>query len=300
MFDYSALAAVAAVVRTGSFDAAANRLGVTPSAVSQRVKGLEERLGAPLVVRATPCTATAAGQRLCAHFDQVSLLEHDLLSDTPWATADTPSLTLKIAINSDSLATWFPAAAARFAAVQAATLDLILDDEAHTAERLRTGEVLAAVTTTGKAVQGCRTIPLGALRYVATASPAYRDRHFKDGVTHLALSRAPVLRFDPRDALQNLWAMQTLGQVIEAPTHWAPSTHGFLDLTLAGIGWSLTPEPLAEPLIAEGRLVELEPRTRLDVPLFWRHLRITSHLIDDLTRAVREASSACLVKPETS
>lgn len=297
MLDYPSLAAVAAVARTGSFDAAAQTLGVTPSAVSQRVKGLEERLGAPLIVRGSPCTTTDAGARLCAHFDQVALLEHELLADEPgWDDRlDTRPPSLRIALNADSLATWFPAAAVRFAAAGAATLDLILDDEAHTAERLRTGQVLAAVTTTGKAIQGCRTTPLGALRYRATASPAYCARHFPHGVTEAALALAPVLRFDPRDALQDRWMVQRFGAAIPAPTHQAPSTQGFLDLTLAGLAWSMTPEPLAAPLIARGELIDLDPDTCVDVPLFWRRPRLSSRLIADLTEAVREAATRQLI-----
>lgn len=284
-------------VRTGSFEGAAQALGVTASAISQRVKGLEERLGSPLVVRAAPCTATTAGARLCAHFDQVALLEHDILAEEPtWAEAiNARPLSLRIALNADSLATWFPPAASRFAATSTATLDLILDDEAHTAERLRTGQVLAAVTTTGKPIQGCRTVPLGTLRYVATASPAFCDRRFSPGVTKEALMKAPVLRFDPRDELQNRWMTQKLGAPVDAPTHQVPSTQGFLDLTLAGLGWSLTPEPLATPLIAQGRLIDMDPHVRVDVALFWRHLRLSARLITDLTDAVREAASRQLV-----
>ena len=297
LLDYPSLAAVAAVARTGSFDAAAQTLGVTPSAVSQRVKGLEERLGAPLIVRGSPCAPTDAGARLCAHFDQVALLEHELLADEPgWGDRlDTRPPSLRIALNADSLATWFPAAAVRFAAAGAATLDLILDDEAHTAERLRTGQVLAAVTTTGKAIQGCRTTPLGALRYRATASPTYCARHFPHGVTEAALPLAPVLRFDPRDALQDRWMVQRFGAAIAAPTHQAPSTQGFLDLTLAGLAWSMTPEPLAAPLIARGELIDLAPDTCIDVPLFWRRPRLSSRLITDLTEAVREAAARQLI-----
>jgi LysR family transcriptional regulator (chromosome initiation inhibitor) len=297
VIDYASLAAVAAVVHTGSFESAALQLGVTPSAVSQRVKGLEERVGVPLVVRAAPCIATAAGARLCAHFDQVALLEHDLLADAPWAATfggQTP--TLKVAVNADSLATWFPAAAARFTASNAAALNLVLDDENRTADRLRAGEVLAAVTTTGKPVQGCRTVSLGALRYVATATPAYVRRYFGGGVSAEALAAAPVIRFEPGDLLQNQWTMQAIGAAVEAPTHWVPSTRGFLDFTLQGVGWSLTPQGLAAPFLASGELVDLDQRIRVDVPLFWQHVRLTAHLIGDLTSAVRAVGGAYLVQ----
>ena len=293
MLDYPALAALAAVIRTGSFDTAADTLSVTPSAVSQRVKGLEERLGLPLVIRATPCRPTEAGARLVAHLDQVALLEHDMMAGDPvWAAAFGGARpTLKIALNADSLGTWFPGAAARFAAMQPNTLSLVLDDEADTAERLRAGEVIAAVTTAGKTVAGCRTLSLGSLRYLAVATPDFRDRHFPNGVTTERLAEAPVLRFSPRDRLQLQWTEKVVGSPMEGPTHWVPSTQGFLDFTLAGVGWSLTPERLASPLITSGCLVDLGPGVIVDVPLFWQHLRITTRLIEDLTRAVRAGAA---------
>ena len=78
MLDYLGLAALAAVVREGSFERAARKLHVTPSAVSQRIKQLEERTGQVLVQRGTPCTGTEAGRRLCLHLEQVALLENAL------------------------------------------------------------------------------------------------------------------------------------------------------------------------------------------------------------------------------
>jgi LysR family transcriptional regulator (chromosome initiation inhibitor) len=154
--------------------------------------------------------------------------------------------------------------------------------------------VIAAVTTTGKAVAGCRTLSLGSLRYVAAATPDFRDRHFPDGVTAERLAEAPVLRFSPRDRLQLQWTEKVAGRPIEGPTHWVPSTQGFLDFTQASVAWSLTPERLAAPLIASGRLIDLAPGVIVDVPLFWQHLRITTRLIEDLTKAVRAEAAGWL------
>ncbi len=152
MFDAASLAAVGAVVRTGSFEKAARQLHVTPSAISQRVKNLEDRLGAVLIVRGQPCTATATGMRLCRHADEVGLLEHRLLEDLEKIKPDTRPLTIRIAVNADSLATWFVAA---MAATRGVLFDLVLDDQDHSAEWLRRGEVSAAVTATLAAPQGC-------------------------------------------------------------------------------------------------------------------------------------------------
>src|SRR4051812_9183668 len=141
MLDYASLAAVAAVAREGSFDKAAAVLGVTPSAVSQRVKSLEERVGATLLTRGVPCRPTEIGAKLCAHVQQVRLLESEVIRDLPGIVGTTvePS-TVRVAVNADSVSTWFPQAAALFAAETRAMLDLVLEDEAHTADRLRSGE----------------------------------------------------------------------------------------------------------------------------------------------------------------
>ena len=299
MIDYPALAALAAVLREGGFDRAAATLGVTPSAVSQRVRGLEERLGCVLVVRGQPPVATAAGARLCAHLDRVRLLEGEMAAALPGLGATPSPPRLRVAVNADSLGSWFPPAASGFAAATGALLDLVLEDEDHTADRLRSGAVLAAVTTEPVPVQGCRMVRLGALRYVATASPDFLRRHCPQGVTPEALARAPRLRFDPRDALQDRWARLALGMELPgpgAPVHLVPSTQGFLDLTLLGLGWALQPEPLVAPHLAAGRLVALG-ETRLDVPLHWQHARLGQGLLRRLTQDVLEAARRRLVPP---
>ena len=296
MLDYpavAAVAAVAAVVREGSFERAADALGITPSAVSQRVRGLEERLGSVLVVRGQPCRPTDLGRRLCAHVDRVRLLEADLAPALGADAAAGPP-TLRVAVNADRLATWFPDAAAAFARDSGALLDLVLDDEAHTADRLRAGEVIAAVTADPEPVQGCRTVGLGALRYVACASPEFVARHFAGGVTPAALAAAPCLRFDRRDPLQARWAREAHGVELRAPTHWVPSTQAFLDLALAGLAWGLQPVALAGPHIAARRLVALPPRQPVAVALHWTVARLHAAPLRALTEAVRAAAAGSL------
>lgn len=295
MLDYAALEALAAVVREGGFDRAAVALGVTPSAVSQRVKGLEQRVGAVLVSRGQPCRATAIGARLCAHVDQVRLLESDVVADLPRLAGPAPGPTvLRVAVNADSVSTWFPAAAARFAAETGALLDLVLEDEAHTADRLRSGEVLAAVTADPAPVPGCRTHPLGEITYLAAATPAFVAQWFADGVDAAALDAAPMLRFDRRDGLQARWAAEAVGAEPSPPTHWTPSTQGMLDMTLAGLGWAMAPLVLARPHLDAGRLVELPPGHRVTVALYWQRTRLAARLLDQLTAAVRATAAEAL------
>uniref|UniRef100_A4X0D4 HTH lysR-type domain-containing protein n=1 Tax=Cereibacter sphaeroides (strain ATCC 17025 / ATH 2.4.3) TaxID=349102 RepID=A4X0D4_CERS5 len=295
MLDYPLLAALAAVVREGGFDRAAAVLGVTPSAVSQRIRALEERVGATLVVRSQPPVPTEAGARLCAHVERVRLLESELADLPALAGPEEGPATLRVAVNADSLGSWFLPAAARFSAATGALLDLVLEDEEHTAARLRTGEVLAAVTADPTPVTGCRTRALGALRYVASASPAFLARHFPEGVNPTALGRAPVLRFDRKDGLQARWVRQTFGHELKAPTHWVPSTQGFLDASLAGLGWALNPLPLAAGHLEAGRLAELVPGRPLDVPLHWQHARLGARLLEALTREVAAEARRRLV-----
>lgn len=294
MLDYALLSALAAVLREGSFERAAAVLHVTPSAVSQRIKLLEERLGQVLVVRGQPCTGTEAGLRLARHAEQVAMLEHTLHDELPSLTDAATPATLRVAVNADSLATWFITAAAAFAQATGALLDVSLDDQDHTAERLRAGEVLAAVTTLALPVQGCRSLPLGRMRYLATASPAFMQRWFADGVSAAALAQAPSLTFNQKDRLQALWIEQALGQPVLTPRHWLPASQAFVDATCAGLGWGMNPASLVAPLLANGQLVQLLPAQPLFVALCWQHARRAPPLLTALTDAVRAAARLVL------
>lgn len=292
MLDYAHLSALAAVVRTGSFERAAQHLNVTPSAVSQRIKLLEERFGTVLVIRGQPCTATDVGRRLCQHVGQVALLETALRRSLPGLEAESQPATLRIAVNADSLATWFIPAMAR---TEGYLFDLVLDDQDHSSEWLRRGEVVAAVTGHGTPIQGCDCIPLGALRYVATASPGYRARWFADGFDETAAARAPCLIFNQKDRLQTEWLRQVLGADIHPPLHWLPSSQAFVDAALAGIGWGMNPEVLVSDHLRSGRLVALRPDRPLDVRLFWQQSRIVSPVLGDVTRAVVDQARSMLL-----
>ncbi len=296
MIDYAAALAVAAIVRTGSFEKAARALGVTPSAISQRVRLLEERLGAVLIERGNPCAATEKGAWLCRHVDLVGMLESDLLERLP-GLGDRQSgpVTLDIAVNADSLGTWFLPAAARFTRGSKALLNIAVDDQDHTADWLRRGRVVAAVTSLKKPVAGCKVSALGRLRYHATASPDFVHRHFADGVTAAALARAPALTFNQKDALQRDCARATLGAGEPGPTHWLPSTQGFVEASLHGMGWSLNPIHLVADHLAASRLVELVPGATLDVTLYWQVSRLVSSQFPDLSREVLAAAKKALL-----
>jgi LysR family transcriptional regulator (chromosome initiation inhibitor) len=297
LLDYASLAAVATIVREGSFERAARALNVTPSAISQRVKQLEERLGCVLIVRGQPCTATETGRVLCRHVEQVGMLEQDLRAAlprvAPFGKVD-GRVTLRVAVNADSLGTWFIGAMAAFLNGDRALLDIALDDQEHTLDWLRSGEVQAAVTANSRPVQGCDSAALGKLRYAAVASPAYVQRYFPRGVTAAALAEAPSLNFDRKDRLQARWIRGVCRRNVDVPIHWLPSIHAFVDAGLAGIGWGVNPLPLVQGQLHNGTLVELIPGRTLSVPLFWQHTRLQMPMLARLTKTVVSTARGAL------
>lgn len=296
MLDYAALSALAAVIREGSFERAALALHVTPSAVSQRIRMLEERVGCALVIREQPCRATDTGRRLCQHVDRVQLLEQELQGTMPaLAPQGITRVALPVAVNADSLATWFAPAIAAFGAVAPVLVEVAVDDQDHTGQWLRSGKVLAAVTGTARPAAGCNSRPLGAMRYVAAASPAFMDRHFAGGVTPGSLAQAPSLVFDAKDALQDRWVKRLCHRRVELPRHTLPSPQAFVTAAVAGMGWGLQPQALVAAQLQDGSLVELVPQTALDVPLYWQHARVASALLDGLSRVIQDAAARALL-----
>ena len=286
MLDYPQLQALSAVHRRGSFDLAAASLGITPSAVSQRIKALEDRIGALLIQRGQPCTATETGLRLIHHFDAVMLMEAALPLPDPAPAA------VRIAVNADSLATWVIPA---LSACPGMLFDIVIDDQDVSQDWLRRGEVAGAITSHPGPLQGCDTVPLGRLRYHASASPDFVARWLADGVTPAALTRAPALTFSDKDRLQSDWLATHLGPGIAYPTHRLASSQGFVDAALAGLGWGMNPAPLVAGYLAAGRLVELIPGTPLDIALHWQFARRTAPALEPLTRALRTAAKRVLL-----
>jgi LysR family transcriptional regulator (chromosome initiation inhibitor) len=290
MLDYTQLAALTAIHRRGSFELAAAALGVTPSAISQRLKALEERMGTRLIRRGQPCRATDPGLHLVRHFEDVALLETALQHGLPNPAAG--QTTIRIAVNADSLATWVLPA---LAATEGMLFDLVIDDQDHSQDLLRRGEVAAAITGASDPVQGCDCLPLGLLRYHATASPDFMARWLPDGPTRAALALAPALTFSDKDRLQRDWLRGQTGARAPHPTHRIASSHAFVEAALLGLGWGMNPEPLVANHLASGTLLELAPGTPLDVPLYWQFARLTAPALAPLTKAIRAQAAKHLL-----
>lgn len=285
------LATFQAVVELGSFDAAARVLHVTPSAVSQRIKALEQVVGQVLVRRTRPCEPTDAGRPLVRLGGQVALLEREALADARGALGGQARTRVAVVVNADSLAGWFLPVLAELPDV---VFELHTDDEGHTAELLRAGAVMGAVTSERIAVQGCRVTRLGAMRYLAVASPGLAERWFADRDPAEAFAVAPVICFNRKDVIQRRFTRSMTRRDVDPPTHFVPAAGSFTEAIRLGLGWGLVPEGVARPDLADGVLVDLAPGHHLDVPLHWQCWRLESTVLSALTAAVGKAAAGAL------
>ncbi|KRC59389.1 chromosome replication initiation inhibitor protein [Agromyces sp. Root81] len=294
---------LAVVIDEGTFDAAARRLRITPSAVSQRVKALEQQLGRVLVVRSKPVRATEAGAPIVRLARQIALLEHDALAEFGLDEASARPISLALAVNADSLATWFLPALARVGERHPVVFDLHRDDQDFTAGLLESGTVMGAVTSQSTPVAGCLARPLGVMRYEAVATPAFaarwslapqRGSHGRSAALAVALADAPLVDFDRRDDLQRAH-LSALGVDPDGPPrHYVPASSDFATAVRLGLGWGMLPGLQSAEELAEGRLVRIggEP---IDVPLFWQQWNLRSILLstvaDELAAEARTALS---------
>lgn len=274
------LTTLLAIAEHGTFDAAARALSITPSAVSQRVRALEAAVGHVVVQRTTPCRATEAGEVLLRLARQHRLLGEEAEAALGAAMGPTG---LSVAVNADSLATWFREVVAEVATWEGVALRLHVEDQAFSVDLLHRGEVLAAVTSDPRPVQGCRVTALGSMRYRPAASPAFADR-WRRGRGH-DWERMPVIRLNEKDDLQHdLLAARGVG---DPPlVHRVPTSADFLDAVRRGLGWGLLPEHQLLPGVRERSLVELTGGYRVDVPLHWMRWRLDSPTLARLGDAV--------------
>ncbi|KOV53970.1 chromosome replication initiation inhibitor protein [Streptomyces sp. AS58] len=283
-----------AVVDEGTFDAAAAALHVTPSAVSQRVKALEQRTGRVLLLRTKPVRPTESGEVVVRLARQLARLERDARADLGMSGEGEPTR-VSIAVNSDSLSTWFLPALARVPAELRLCFELRREDQDHTAALLREGLVMAAVTSSSVPVAGCSVHPLGTMRYVAAARRDFAGRYLR-GPVEQALPDAPVVVFDRRDDLQDGFVRRLLGGGGGAGPlrHYVPTSEGFVDAVAAGLGWGMVPEVQAEPLLRSGRLVHLAPDRAVDVPLYWQQWKLDSPALAAVAEAVTRTAEQTL------
>lgn len=285
-YDSEHLATLLAVVEEGTLDAAARRLKVTPSAVSQRLKAFEEQVGRVLVVRTKPARATGPGEALVRMARQLALLEHE--ADQALGTGGDGVSTIPIAVNADSLSTWILPALERVAREHPVVFEIHRDDQDHTAGWLAAGTVMAAVTSQAEPVPGCTSTPLGRVRYRPRAAPAFVERWFPDGADAASLAVAPVVVFDEKDLLQAGYLRRATRRTLDPPRHVVPASADFALAVRLGLGWGMLPDAQAD-----GTVVFDESRHQ-DVPLHWQQWNLRSPLLDAVAAEVVASGRAAV------
>ena len=295
------LECLAAIIEEGGFERAAKRLSITQSAVSQRLRTLETQAGTVLVVRGRPLKPTPAGRLLLKHTMQMRLLhtdlEYELHQLSPGTTGnEREGDRVSVAVNADSIATW---ALPAFDALvqQGLPLEIITDDQDFTQDWLREGQVLGCVTTLKQALRGCKVVPLGAMTYVAVASPAAIARFCPDGLSPQGFLAMPFIAFNRKDDLQAEFVSRSFGlKHVHLNQCFVPSSEGQVRAVLAGWGASVVPEQLVGALIATGQLIRLAPSSALNVNLYWHCWNLDSAVLHALSAAVISAAAQSLRK----
>ncbi|WP_040815202.1 LysR family transcriptional regulator ArgP [Nocardia concava] len=285
------LRALDAVISEGTFDAAARKLSVTPSAISQRIKALEDSAGRILVQRTKPVQPTESGLTVLRLARQIQLLTSDTareLGDVHQPT-DRP-VVIPIAVNADSLQTWVIDALGR--AAKGVCFEVHREDEEHTTRLLRDGTVMAAITSTAAPVQGCTVHRLGAMRYRPMAAPEFARAWFPDGANAKSFAHAPVILFDRKDDLQFRLMRHYTRKPVDPPRHYIPSSAGFNDAVRAGMGWGMIPDIMMRP---EDNLVPLDENVFIDVPLYWQQWKLDSPALGMVAATISEAAAQALL-----
>ena len=299
--DLAQLRALSATVAEGTFEAAARALNVTPSAISQRIKALEQSVGRVLLQRSKPVRVTESGEAILRLARNIDLLAADArlslggaggadsgAADGAPAARPAP-VSIPLAVNADSLATWILPALA--ALPDSMTFDIQRDDQDHTTALLRSGSVMAAVTAIRSPIQGCTSTPLGAMRYRMMCTPAFAETWFTDGVTAAALAQAPVVVFDRKDDLQDAYLRRRAHRTLHSPKHYIPASDDFVSAVRHGLGWAMLPDLQTGAAEERGELVELDRDSAADVHLYWQQWQLRSTSLDLVAEAVRVAAA---------
>jgi LysR family transcriptional regulator (chromosome initiation inhibitor) len=305
MLDARQLDALAAVIEHGSFGDAAKALSLTLAAVSLRIKSLEGALGQRLLVRGKQVRATPAGQALVTHVRQLRLMESDLLAGLQGGGKGERLQSLSVAVNADSLSSWFLPGVAPVLQRHGLLLDVVVDDQDHTHDALKSGDVTGCVTTLAQAMRGCVAEPLGVMRYRCMASPALVAQWSEPAVGKAAgpnrlahrLLASPAVIFNRKDALQDAFLAQHF-KLKDAlyPRHFVPAVDAFELALELGMGWGMVPDILLAARTHRPPLQEVLPGCAVDVRLYWQHWAREPLAAQRLTQAVKQAAKAQLLQ----
>ena len=298
MLDRDQLETFVTVAEEQSFERAAIALNISRGAVSQRIKALEESLATVLLVRDKPVIPTASGEILLRHANAVRMLEAGAIREIQPEPARHSPVPLAIAVNADSLATWFPTALWKLALKRQVALEVVSDDQEHTAARLARGEVIGCVSTDPDPAAGFRAEPLGTMEYRCYASPDFAREFLIDGLTVEAALHAPAVLFNRKDSLHDEFLTARFGFPISRYSkHYFPSPLTLLEGIVKGVGYGLVPSQQAQHLVGEQRLIEVAPHQPVQVALHWHHWELEPALSGEITQVVI-AEAARQLRPE--
>ena len=285
--------AFTAAVDTGSLEGAADQLGITSSAVSQRISALEQEFGTPLLVRSRPCRPTIPGMRLLQYLRRSLLLESEFLAEMGM---DAGPARVALAVNNDTLATWLLPVLAPILAAEGLLAEFVLDNQGHTFTLLEEGRVLACISGKAQPMHGCTATPLGLMRYRMVASADFARRCFPDGLEREAARVAPVVVFDRKDSLQSAFLLEHLGLPEGSyPCHYVPASDPYVQAIRLGFGYGMLPLEQCQHLLDAGELVDLAPRFPVDVALYWHAWRIQPQRVERMGAALVAAAQAVLL-----
>lgn len=291
MFDRDQLETFATVAEEQSFERAATLLNITRGAVSQRIRALEETLATVLLRRERPVAPTPTGEVLLRHVKALRLLEGSTLREIAPTAGATNHVQISVAVNADSLATWFSGVLRQVQAERCVALEVIADDQDHTSGRLLRGEVTGCISTDAKAAAGFVAEPLGAMEYRCYANCDFARTFFPTGLAAKAVVSAPAVLFNRKDSLHDDFLKSYFGFAIDRyPKHYLPSPAALLDGIEMGLGYGLAPSQQAQPLAESGQLVDLASDKRVMVNLYWHHWDIEPPLAHQVSVLIlREA-----------
>lgn len=295
MLDYKLLEALAAVVQEGGFDRAARRLHITQSAVSQRIRLLEDQAGQILLARTSPPKPTSAGHRMLRHYLQVKKLEDDLQDELSPSVQEN-FVSIAVGVNADSLATWLVDALRPFLEQEQVLLDFRVDDQEQTHQFLRDGEVMGCISVREQAMQGCSVVYLGRMDYRLTAAPEFAARWFPDGLAPEAAGKAPAVIYNRRDDLHNKLLRRIFGDENPPvpPAHYLPLPEKFAEYIVAGFACGMLPDQQSAPFIQSGQLLDIASPHHIPVSLYWHCWNLKSRLLETFTRHLVSGSRRLL------
>jgi LysR family transcriptional regulator, chromosome initiation inhibitor len=273
-----------AVAESGSFEQAALRLNITASAVTLRVQTLEKQLGQVLIIRERPCKVTQAGQEVLLFLQHHRLMEQNLIQNLQGQSTQSQFFKLNIASNADSLTTWLLPTIQQTLITEKIVINLKIDDQTQTHHLLEAGLVNACISTEPKAMKGCEAIHLGKMNYQMVATPTFIEKYLPQGVHREILRHTPAVIFNDKDQVHAEVLQQLFGLMPSSyPCHFIPSTNSFVDAILLGLGYGMVPEMQIQKELATGQLLEILPKARTDIHLYWHHWKQQSKQLDQLT-----------------